>query len=136
VELDGMDTDKQQLDPGDIGRGIMGEIWGQDFVERRKRARSDFNDAMADLAEEVCFGRIWARPGLNRRDRSMITLAMLVASNRQAQIPSYLTAALSNGCSVEEIKEILLQSALYCGIPAAAEAFRTAEGVLRESAKL
>lgn len=120
---------------GDAGRTVMAELWGPGFVEQRQKGRTDFNDAMGDLVDEVVFGRIWAREGLNRRDRSLITLAMLVALNRQTQIRSYLTAALNSGCTVAEIKELLLHATLYCGVPAAAEAFRTAEDVIKERVK-
>jgi len=80
----------------------------------------------------VCFGRVWARPALDRKMRSVINIAMLVALNRPNQLQHHIEGALNNGCSVDEIQEILLQTAVYCGLPAASEGFRIAEEMLRE----
>jgi 4-carboxymuconolactone decarboxylase len=87
---------------------------------------------LQDYSAEVCFGRIWARPGIDRKLRSVVNIAMLVALNRPNQLRHHVEGALNNGCSVAEIQEILLQTAVYCGLPAAGEGFRIAEEVLRE----
>ena len=114
------------------GEQIMGELMGTDYLERRKEQRNGFNDVLQDYSAEVCFGRIWARPALDRKLRSVINIAMLVALNRPNQLRNHLDGALNNGCSVDEIQEILLQTAVYCGLPAAGDGFRVAEELFRE----
>jgi 4-carboxymuconolactone decarboxylase len=117
---------------GSVGERIMEELMGAPYLERRAQARNGFNDALQDYSQEVCFGRIWARPGIDRKTRSMLNLAMLTALNRPNQLAHHVEGALNNGCSVEEIKEILLQAAVYCGLPAAADAFKIAEKILAD----
>ncbi|MBB2946307.1 4-carboxymuconolactone decarboxylase [Actinoplanes lutulentus] len=119
-----------------VGRRILGELMGEDYLVKKDQARNDFNAVLQDYSEEVCFGRIWARDGLDRKQRSIINIAMLTALNRPAQLAHHVEGALTNGCTVTEIQEILLQAAVYCGLPAAGEAFRVAEGVLREQGHL
>jgi len=114
------------------GERIMGELMGEDYLARRAEKRNTFNDVLQDYSAEVCFGRTWARPALDRKLRSVINIAMLVALNRPNQLRHHLEGALNNGCSVDEIQEILLQTAVYCGLPAASEGFRIAEEMLRE----
>ncbi|MDM0021831.1 carboxymuconolactone decarboxylase family protein [Variovorax saccharolyticus] len=116
----------------EAGRQIMRELMGAGYVEAKDKKRNSFNVLLNEYSEEVCFGRVWARPGIDRKMRSILNIAMLTALNRPAQLRHHLEGALNNGCSVEEIQEILLQSAVYCGLPAAGEAFRVAEEVLRE----
>jgi 4-carboxymuconolactone decarboxylase len=81
---------------------------------------------------EVCWGRIWDRPGLDRKTRSLLNLAMLTALNRSHELSLHVRGAVNNGCTPAEIQEVLLQAAVYCGVPAAMESFRVAEGVLEE----
>lgn len=114
------------------GERIMGELMGEDYLVRRAKQRNGFNDVLQDYSAEVCFGRVWGRPALDRKLRSVINIAMLVALNRPNQLRHHLEGALNNGCSVVEIQEILLQTAVYCGLPAAGDGFRIAEEVLRE----
>lgn len=114
-----------------IGRRIIAELMGTEYIERRDKTRNEFNAVLQDYSDEVCFGRIWAREGIDRKQRSIINLAMLTALNRPNQLRHHLEGALNNGCSVREIQEVLLQSAVYCGLPAAGEAFRIAEEVLK-----
>jgi 4-carboxymuconolactone decarboxylase len=114
------------------GEQIMGELMGADYLDRRREQRNEFNGVLQDYSAEVCFGRIWARDALDRKLRSVINIAMLVALNRPNQLRHHLEGALNNGCSVDEIQEILLQTAVYCGLPAAGEGFKIAESVLRE----
>jgi 4-carboxymuconolactone decarboxylase len=114
------------------GERIMGELMGAGYLERRAERRNAFNEVLQDYSAEVCFGRVWARPALDRRMRSVINIAMLVALNRPNQLAHHIEGALNNGCSVDEIQEILLQTAVYCGLPAASEGFRIAEEVLHE----
>lgn len=110
----------------------MEELMGSDYLQRRAEVRNGFNDVLQDYSQEVCFGRVWARDGLDRKTRSVINIAMLTALNRPNQLAHHIEGALNNGCSVAEIKEILLQSAVYCGLPAAGDAFKVAEGVLKQ----
>ena len=114
------------------GQRIIRELMGQEHVERRQNSRNDFNAVLQDYSEEVCFGRIWARAGIDRKLRSVVNIAALVALNRPAQLSHHIDGALNNGCSVQEVQEILLQTAMYCGLPAATDAFRVAEEVLRK----
>jgi 4-carboxymuconolactone decarboxylase len=116
----------------EIGRQIMRELMGADYVEGKDKKRNTFNAVIQEYSEEVCFGRVWAREGIDRKLRSILNIAMLTALNRPAQLRHHLEGALTNGCTVEEIQEILLQAAVYCGLPAAGEAFRIAEEVLQE----
>jgi len=118
-------------DRGAIGREIMSKLVGPERMEQRAASRNDFNAVLQDYSEEVCFGRIWAREGLDPKQRSVINIAMLVALNRMNQLRNHLDGALNNGCTVAEIQEILLHTAVYCGLPAATDAFKVAEDVLR-----
>ncbi|MFD1370755.1 carboxymuconolactone decarboxylase family protein [Actinoplanes sichuanensis] len=120
----------------EIGRRILGELMGEDYLAQKAQARNSFNAVLQDYSEEVCFGRIWAREGLDRKQRSIVNIAMLTALNRPNQLAHHVEGALTNGCTVTEIQEILLQAAVYCGLPAAGEAFRVAEGVLRSHGHL
>lgn len=124
------------MDANETGRRIMSELMGADYVEKKDQVRNDFNDVIHDYSTEVCFGRIWARDGIDRKQRSIVNIAMLTALNRPAQLAHHVEGALTNGCTVAEIKEVLLQAAVYCGLPAAGEAFRVAENVLREHGHL
>lgn len=118
------------------GRRIMNELMGDGYVEKKDEKRNSFNDVIQDYSEEVCFGRIWARDGIDRKTRSIINLAVLTALGRPAQLAHHVEGAINNGATVEEIKEILLQTAVYCGLPAAGEAFKVAESVLQAGGHL
>jgi 4-carboxymuconolactone decarboxylase len=120
------------MDTMATGEQIMGELMGEEYLVERAEKRNGFNDVLQDYSAEVCFGRVWARPALDRKLRSVINIAMLVALNRPNQLRHHVEGALNNGCSVDEIQEILLQTAVYCGLPAAGEGFRIAEQVLQE----
>ncbi|AHK34572.1 4-carboxymuconolactone decarboxylase [Rhodococcus opacus PD630] len=124
------------MEANETGRRIMSELMGADYVEKKDQTRNDFNDVIHDYSIEVCFGRIWAREGIDRKQRSIVNIAMLTALNRPAQLAHHVEGALTNGCTVTEIQEVLLQAAVYCGLPAAGEAFRIAENVLREHGHL
>lgn len=120
----------------ETGRQILGELMGPDYVEKKDKKRNSFNDVIQDYSEEVCFGRTWSREGISRKQRSILNIAMLTALNRPAQLAHHIEGAMTNGCTVDELKEILLQTAVYCGLPAAGEAFRVAEEVLRAGGHL
>lgn len=119
------------MDAKEIGRKVIVELMGAEFLAAKDKTRNDFNAVIQEYAEEVCFGRVWSRDGIDRKLRSILNVAMLTALNRPAQLRSHLEGALTNGCTVEELREILLQVAVYCGLPAAIDAFRVAEEVLR-----
>lgn len=107
-------------------------VLGAAHVSRSLDAASDFMRPMQELATEYCWGEVWARPGLARRDRSLINLGMLTALNRSHELAVHVRGAVNNGCSREEIQETLLQAAIYCGVPAGMQAFRIAEATLDE----
>lgn len=116
----------------ETGRNIMREALGEAYFERREASTNSFNAPLRRFSEEACFGTIWSRPGLPRKVRSMLCLAMLTALNRPHEIRMHVVSALNNGCTVDEIQEVLLQSTAYCGLPAAIDSVRVAEEVLRE----
>jgi len=114
----------------EVGREIMSDLMGKDYLEKKDRKKNTFNDAIFEYSEEVCFGRTWSRTGIDKKTRSILNLAMLTALNRPNQLAHHIEGAINNGVSVTELKEILLHTAVYCGLPAAGEAFRVAEEVL------
>ena len=116
----------------EAGLGVRREVLGAEHVDRSLERASAFARPMQDLVTEYCWGAVWARPGLDRRTRSLLNLAMLTALNRRHELALHLRGALTNGVTAAEIQETLLQTAIYCGVPAAMEAFRVAEGVLDE----
>lgn len=120
------------MDTKETGRQVLRELMGEQFLVNKDKTRNSFNAVIQEYTEEVCFGRTWARPGIDRKMRSILNVAMLTALNRPAQLKSHLNGALNNGATVEELQEILLQAAVYCGLPAAIDAFRIAEEILRE----
>lgn len=116
------------------GLKIRREVLGDAHVDRSLAAASDFSRPIQDYVTAVGWGEIWSRPGLDRRTRSLINLAMLTALNRNHELGVHVRGAIRNGCGTEEIQEVLLQAALYSGAPAALESFRVAERVLGEIA--
>ena len=114
------------------GMRVRREVLGDAHVDRAEDAKTALTDEFQDLLTRYAWGEIWARPGLDRRTRSCITVAMLVALNRSDELALHVRAALTNGVTVDELKEILLQSAIYCGLPAANTAFGVAARVLAE----
>lgn len=115
------------------GVKVRREVLGDEHVDRSDAGRTSFNADFQDLLTRYAWGDVWTRPGLDRRTRSCITVAMLVALGRDDELALHLRGALNNGVSVQEIKEVLLQAAVYCGIPAANTAFRVAGTVLPTS---
>ena len=112
------------------GMKVRREVLGDAHVDRSLQNRGAFNEEFQDLITRYAWGEIWSRPGLPRQTRSLIALAMMVALNRGEEFRMHVRAALSNGVTREEIKEVLLQAAIYCGVPAANAAFHAAEEVL------
>ena len=119
----------------DTGLAIRREVVGADYVDRSLQTADDFNRPFQELITEYAWGAVWGRPGLERKTRSMLNIAMLTALNRPHELRLHLRGALTNGVTREEIREILLQCAVYCGAPAAVDAFRTAQQVLAEAAQ-
>lgn len=118
----------------DTGLAIRKEVLGEQYVERSMAAADDFNMPFQELATEYCWGAIWGRPGLDRRTRSLLNLAMLSALNRPHELKMHVGGALRNGVTPEEIREVLLQVAVYCGVPAGVDGFRVAREAIDESA--
>ena len=115
------------------GKQVRSEVLGPAHVQRSLAAASDFTRPIQELVTEYCWGEVWARPGLERRERSLVNLGMLTALNRSHELGVHVRGALRNGCTVEEIQETLLQAAIYCGVPAAMEAFRVAEAAIKDA---
>jgi 4-carboxymuconolactone decarboxylase len=122
--------DKKRFDEG---LAVRREVLGAEYVDKSIGSADDFNRPMQELVTEYCWGEVWTRPGLPRQTRSMINLAMLTALNRPHEVKIHLRGALNNGCSKEQIMEVLLQTAIYCGVPAAIDSFRLAREVFAEA---
>jgi len=118
----------------DEGMRIRREVLGDEHVDRATAGTTDFTRDFQELITRYAWGEIWARPGLDRKTRSCITLTALVALGRNEELALHVRAALRNGLTADEIKEVLLQSAIYCGVPAANAAFAVAQRVLEDSA--
>ena len=117
----------------DRGMKVRREVLGDAHVDASIERTTDFTADFQDLITRYAWGEIWTRPGLDRRMRSAITLTALVAGGHENELAMHVRAARRNGLSPDEIKEILLQTAIYCGVPAANSAFAIAQGVLDES---
>ena len=116
----------------DKGREIRSAVLGKEFVDAAFKAADSFSMPMQELVTEYCWGAVWGREGLDRRQRSMINLAMISALNRPHELKIHVKGALANGVTREEIREVLLQVAIYCGIPASLDAHGIAAEVLGE----
>jgi len=118
------------------GLKVRREVLGAEYVDKSLANANEFTQAFQDITTEWCWGYAWTRPGLDRKTRSMLNLAMLTALNRSPEIKLHVRGALSNGVTVEEIKEVLLHATVYCGIPAGLDAFKAANEVLKEAGAL
>lgn len=116
----------------EAGLAVRREVLGAEYVERALAGADSFNRDFQELATEFCWGGTWARGVLDRKTRSILNLGMLSALNRPEEFKLHFRGALTNGCTLDELREVLLQIAVYCGIPAGVEAFRLAREVLRE----
>jgi 4-carboxymuconolactone decarboxylase len=114
------------------GLEVRREVLGADYVDTSLQNANDFTMALQRLATEFCWGYAWTRPGLDRKTRSLINLAMLTALNRTPEVKLHVRGALNNGVSVDEIKEVLLHATTYCGVPAGLDSFKAANEVLKE----
>lgn len=119
-------------DAFEAGLKTRREVLGADYVDQAIANADDFNRPMQELTTKFCWNEIWNRPGLDRRTRSMLNLAMLTALNRPHELKLHVRGALRNGVTRDEIREIFLQAAIYCGVPAAIDSFRNAKEVFAE----
>jgi 4-carboxymuconolactone decarboxylase len=108
------------------GLAIRKEVVGAEYVERSLAQADEFTAPLQELITEYCWGEIWGREGLSRATRSLLNVAMLTALNRPHELKLHVTGALRSGCSTDEIREVLLQAMIYCGVPAALDSFRVA----------
>lgn len=113
-----------------IGLDLRRDMFGMAGADDALAAASDFSRPLQEIVTEHCFGTVWQREGLTRRERSMLTVALLIASGRMMQLPAHLRGGLANGMTPDEIREVILHAMLYVGIPAAVEATAVAEQVL------
>ncbi|MBV8212647.1 MAG: 4-carboxymuconolactone decarboxylase [Verrucomicrobia bacterium] len=115
------------------GLQTRSEVLGKEHVDRAQANLTEFNAPFQELISRYAWGEIWDRTGLTRRERSLITLAMLVALNREPEFRMHVRAALNNGATTEEIREVLIHAGIYCGLPAANAAIQAAEQVIKEA---
>jgi 4-carboxymuconolactone decarboxylase len=114
------------------GLKVRKEVLGEKYVDAALKNVDDFNQPMQELVTEYCWGSIWTRQGLPRKTRSLLNLAMLTALNRPHEVRAHVLGAINNGVTRDEIMETLLQAAVYCGVPAGIDSFRTAKAVFAE----
>jgi 4-carboxymuconolactone decarboxylase len=116
----------------DRGLATRREVLGAEYVDASIRNADEFNMPMQELVTQYCWGDVWNRPGLDRRTRSFLNLAMITALNRPHELKLHVRGAISNGLTKDEIREVFLQTAIYCGVPAAIDSFRVAREVFKE----
>ena len=116
----------------ETGLKIRKEVLGDEYVEAALAGADDFNRDFQDIVTEYCWGGTWGRGILSKKQRSLNNLCILSALNRPHEFKTHFRAALGNGCTLDELKETLIQVAIYCGIPAGVDAFRNAREVLKE----
>ena len=116
----------------DAGLKTRREVLGAKYVDAAMAGVDDFNREFTEMLNTYCWNDVWNRPGLPRKMRSVLNLGMLVALNKEHELKLHLRGALNNGLTKDEIKEVLLQTAIYCGVPAAVVAFRAAREVFRD----
>jgi len=119
----------------EAGMSVRREVLGDEHVNRAQATETSFDADFQDLITRYAWGEIWARPGLSRHTRSLLTIALMVALNRGEELRLHLRAAANNGVSAEEIREVLMHCAIYCGVPAANAAFHAAQEILNESSR-
>ena len=116
----------------DKGLKVRREVLGCEYVDNAIKNADDFSRPLQEFVTEYCWGELWNRPSLDRKSRSMLNLAMLAALNRPHEIKLHIRGAINNGMTKDEIKEVFLQVGVYCGVPAAVDAFRSAREVFAE----
>jgi len=128
-------SDESRKDLYETGLEIRREVLGREYVDNSLKNATDFNRPFQELVSEYCWGAVWSRPGLTRKERSMINLAMLTALGRTHEVEIHVRGALNNGLTKEQISEVLLHTTIYCGVPAALDSFRVASKVIAEHGK-
>jgi len=128
-------ADESRKDLYETGLSIRREVLGREYVDNSLKNATDFNRPFQELVSEYCWGAVWSRPGLTRRERSMLNLAMLTALGRTHEVELHVRGALNNGLTPAEISEVLLHTTVYCGVPAALDSFRAAGKVIAEHGK-
>ena len=116
----------------DKGLAIRRAVLGSEYVDKSIAAADDFTRPLQEIVTQYCWGEVWGRPNLDRKTRSFLNLAMLSALNRPHEIKLHVRGALNNGVTKDEIREVFLQVAIYCGVPAAMDSFRIAKEVFQE----
>ena len=116
----------------DQGLAMRRQVLGSEYVDASIKNATDFNIDMQELVTQYCWGDVWNRPGLERKTRSFLNLAMISALNRPHELKLHVRGAINNGLTKDEIKEVFLQVAIYCGVPAAIDSFRVASEVFKE----
>ena len=124
--------DKQTYE---TGLKIRSEVLGKEYVENSMKSADDFSKPFQEFVTEYCWGAGWGRPGLSRKERSMLNLAMISILNRPHELKLHIRGALTNGLTKDQIREIFMQVAIYAGVPAGVDAFRQAREVFAEMAK-
>jgi 4-carboxymuconolactone decarboxylase len=124
-----MFVDKETFEKG---LRIRKEVLGAEFVENAFATADDFNRPLQELVTEYCWGAVWGRPGLDKKTRSMLNLAMISALNRPHEVKIHVKGAIKNGLTKNDIMEVFLQVAIYCGVPAAVDSFRIAREAFKE----
>jgi len=119
----------------DDGMKVRRAVLGGDYVDRATATADQYSKPLQELVTEYCWGAVWTRPGLERQQRSILNLGMLVALNRMHEFKLHVRGALNNGLTREQISEVILQTAIYCGVPAAIDAMRNAREVFAEEDK-
>ena len=117
----------------DDGLKVRREVLGSEYVDRALENATEFTEPVQQLVTEYCWGAVWTREGIDRKTRSLLNVGMLTALNRPHELAAHVRGAVRNGCSAVEIREVLLQAAVYCGLPAALDSFRVAEKALDEA---
>lgn len=125
-------TDKPRSEKFERGLATRRAVLGADYVDKSVNQADAFSWPIQQLTTEYCWDEIWNRPGLDRRSRSLLNLGMIAALNRPHELKIHVGGALTNGLSKEEIREVILQIAVYCGMPAALDSFRVAKEVFQE----
>lgn len=116
----------------DKGLAIRRAVLGSEYVDQSIAAADDFTRPLQEIVTQYCWGEVWGRPNLERKTRSLLNLAMLSALNRPHEVKLHVRGALNNGVTKDEIREVFLQVAIYCGVPAAMDSFRIAKDVFKE----
>ncbi|MBJ7473911.1 MAG: 4-carboxymuconolactone decarboxylase [Betaproteobacteria bacterium] len=116
----------------DKGLKIRREVLGSEYVDASIKNADDFTQDLQEFVTATCWGEIWGRPGLDRKTRSFLNLAMLTALNRPHEVKLHVRGAINNGLTKDEIKEVFLQAAVYCGVPASLDSFKIAKEVFKE----